>query len=240
MNKAQLDSLKELITFSKNIVFFGGAGVSTASGIPDFRGANGLYNGEHVVSPEEILSATFFKKNPEKFFEFYRNSMMYLDAKPNAAHVALAKLEEMGKLQAVITQNIDGLHQAAGSKNVLELHGSVHRNVCMSCGKEYDAEFIKNSTGVPRCSCGGIVKPDVTLYEELLNQTIFNKASRAAIEAEVLIVGGTSLSVYPACNIVNRYRGNNLVVINKGGTSADYCADILIDGDIAEVFKYCV
>ena len=237
MNKVQLDSLKELIAFSKNIVFFGGAGVSTASGIPDFRGANGLYNGKHVISPEEILSATFFKKNPEKFFEFYRNSMMYLDAKPNAAHIALSKLEEMGKLKAVITQNIDGLHQAAGSKNVFELHGSIHRNVCMSCGKEYRADFIKNSTGVPRCSCGDIVKPDVTLYEEMLNQAVFNKASLAAMEAEVLIVGGTSLSVYPAASFLRYFEGKHLVLINKSATPYDKNADLLIQAGLGEVFS---
>ena len=238
---AKIKELKEMINHSNNIVFFGGAGVSTESGIPDFRGANGLYNGNHKISPEEILSASFFRKNPEMFFDFYRNNMLYLDAKPNAAHVALAKLEEQGKLSAVITQNIDGLHQAAGSKNVLELHGSVHRNKCISCYKEYSVEYIKDSTGVPRCEkCGGIIKPCVTLYEEPLDDKVFNAASLAAIDADMLIVGGTSLSVYPACNIVKRYVGCRLVIINKNPTRYDTSADLLIADNIAAVLSECV
>ena len=219
-----IEQLRQWIEESGNIVFFGGAGVSTESGIPDFRSTDGLYHQQYDYPPETILSHTFYKSNPEEFWRFYRDKMLYLDAKPNAAHLKLAQLERAGKLRAVITQNIDGLHQKAGSRNVLELHGSVHRNYCERCGKFYTAEDILRTTGVPRCTCGGPIKPDVVLYEEGLDQRILERSLAAIRAAEVLIIGGTSLVVYPAAGLVRYYRGDKLVVINKtelSGTGAD-------------------
>ena len=219
-----IEQLRQWIADSGNIVFFGGAGVSTESGIPDFRSTDGLYSQQYDYPPETILSHSFYKSNPGEFWRFYRAKMLYLDAEPNPAHRKLAQLEADGKLQAVITQNIDGLHQKAGSRNVLELHGSVHRNYCERCGKSYTAEDILHTTGVPRCSCGGPIKPDVVLYEESLDQDTLERAVAAICQAEVLIIGGTSLAVYPAAGLVRYYRGNKLAVINKtelAGTGAD-------------------
>ena len=216
--------LKEWIDNSSNIVFFGGAGVSTESGIPDFRSTDGLYHQQYDYPPETILSHSFYEREPEEFYRFYRDKMLYLDAKPNAAHQKLAELEKAGKLRAVITQNIDGLHQLAGSRNVLELHGSVLRNHCQRCGAFYGVEAIRNSSGIPRCRCGGIIKPDVVLYEEGLDQDVIARAVAAIRQAEVLIIGGTSLSVYPAAGLVQYYRGSKLAVINKTalpGTGAE-------------------
>ena len=221
----------------KELYFFGGAGVSTESDIPDFRSADGLYRQKYKYSPEQIVSHSFFVQNPEGFYEFYKEKMMFLDAKPNAAHRKLAELEAAGKLTAVITQNIDGLHQAAGSKNVLELHGSVHRNYCRKCGKLYDAQYIKNSAGVPMCSCGGQIKPDVVLYEEGLDSSTMQAAIRAISQAEVLIIGGTSLAVYPAAGLIDYYRGNKLVLINKSATPLDSRANLVIQAPIGEVFS---
>ena len=231
-------TLKELIKSSDNIVFFGGAGVSTESGIPDFRSETGIYNTikRYKRSPEEILSHSFFVAHPDIFYDFYKSTMLYLDAKPNAAHLALAKLEEMGKLKAIITQNIDGLHQMAGSKKVLELHGSVYRNYCMKCHRFYDFAHMKASTGVPRCECGGIIKPDVVLYEEGLDNQTINEAVKAISEAQVLIIGGTSLAVYPAAGLIDYFRGEHLVVINKSPTPRDRYADLLIQEPIGQVF----
>ena len=219
-----IEQLKRWIADSGNIVFFGGAGVSTESGIPDFRSTDGLYSQQYDYPPETILSHSFYKSNPGEFWRFYRAKMLYLDAEPNPAHRKLAQLEADGKLRAVITQNIDGLHQKAGSRNVLELHGSVHRNYCERCGKSYTAEDILHTTGVPRCSCGGPIKPDVVLYEESLDQDTLERAVAAICQAEVLIIGGTSLAVYPAAGLVRYYLGNKLAVINKtelAGTGAD-------------------
>ena len=219
-----IEQLRQWIADSGNIVFFGGAGVSTESGIPDFRSTDGLYSQQYDYPPETILSHSFYKSNPGEFWRFYRAKMLYLDAEPNPAHRKLAQLEADGKLRAVITQNIDGLHQKAGSRNVLELHGSVHRNYCERCGKSYTAEDILHTTGVPRCSCGGPIKPDVVLYEESLDQDTLERAVAAICQAEVLIIGGTSLAVYPAAGLVRYYRGNKLAVINKtelAGTGAD-------------------
>lgn len=215
--------LKEWIDQSDNIVFFGGAGVSTESGIPDFRSVDGLYNQQYDYPPETILSHSFYMRDPQEFFRFYRNKMLYLDAQPNAAHKKLAEWEAAGKLKAVITQNIDGLHQKAGSQNVLELHGSVLRNYCTKCGAFHGVEDIVNSTGVPKCHCGGTIKPDVVLYEEGLNEDTLTRSVSAIRHADVLIIGGTSLTVYPAAGLVRYYRGNKLVVINKSdlGTGAD-------------------
>ena len=220
----EIEQLKQWIADSDNIAFFGGAGVSTESGIPDFRSTDGLYNQQYDYPPETILSHTFYKSNPEEFWRFYRDKMLCLDAQPNPAHIKLAQLEQDGKLRAVITQNIDGLHQKAGSRNVLELHGSVHRNYCERCGKFYTAEDILRTTGVPRCTCGGPIKPDVVLYEEGLDQDTLERSVAAIRHAEVLIIGGTSLVVYPAAGLVRYYRGERLVVINKTelpGTGAD-------------------
>ena len=220
----EIEQLRQWIADSDNIVFFGGAGVSTESGIPDFRSTDGLYNQQYDYPPETILSHTFYKSNPEEFWRFYRDKMLCLDAQPNPAHIKLAQLEQDGKLRAVITQNIDGLHQKAGSRNVLELHGSVHRNYCERCGKFYTAEDILRTTGVPRCTCGGPIKPDVVLYEEGLDQDTLERSVAAIRHAEVLIIGGTSLVVYPAAGLVRYYRGERLVVINKTelpGTGAD-------------------
>lgn len=235
-----LDTLKEWIDQSDNIVFFGGAGVSTESNIPDFRSTDGLYNQEYRYSPETILSHSFFLRSPQEFYRFYRNKMLYLEAKPNKAHFALAKLEQQGKLRAVITQNIDGLHQAAGSKEVLELHGSVLRNYCRRCGKFYDAKYIKETQGIPRCSCGGIIKPDVVLYEEGLDSGILRKSVEYITNADMLIVGGTSLVVYPAAGLLDYYHGKKLVLINKEATARDRMADLIVTGKIGEVLSQIV
>lgn len=231
------EKLKELVDGSNNIVFFGGAGVSTESGIPDFRSTDGLYHQQYDYPPETILSHSFFMRNPEEFYRFYKNKMLCLDAKPNMAHKKLAELEKAGKLKAVITQNIDGLHQAAGSKEVLELHGSVHRNYCMKCGKFYDAEYMLHAEGVPTCSCGGMIKPDVVLYEEGLDMTVMSKSIQAIRDADVLIIGGTSLIVYPAAGLIDYYRGNKLAVINMSVTSQDKNADLVIQEPIGKVFS---
>ena len=231
------EQLKQWIEASDNIVFFGGAGVSTESGIPDFRSVDGLYHQKYDYPPETILSHTFYMEKTEEFYKFYRDKMLALDAKPNAAHLKLAELEEKGKLKAVVTQNIDGLHQAAGSKNVLELHGSVHRNYCRKCGKLYDAHYIKESTGVPMCACGGQIKPDVVLYEEGLDSVTMQAAIHYISEAEILIIGGTSLAVYPAAGLIDFYRGNKLVLINKSATPMDGRADLVIQAPIGEVFS---
>ena len=233
----ETETLKQIVKESDNIVFFGGAGVSTESGIPDFRSVDGLYNQKYEYPPETILSHTFFMRQTEEFYRFYRDKMLELDAKPNAAHKKLAELEAAGKLKAVITQNIDGLHQAAGSKRVLELHGSVHRNYCMKCGKFHSVYEIKESTGIPRCECGGIIKPDVVLYEEGLDSSTMQAAIHAISQAEVLIIGGTSLAVYPAAGLIDYYRGNKLVLINKSATPLDSRADLVIQAPIGEVFS---
>lgn len=233
----QISELKRIVEANDNIVFFGGAGVSTESGIPDFRSVDGLYNQQYDYPPETILSHTFYRKNPQEFFRFYRNKMLFLDAQPNAAHKKLAQLEQHGKLKAVITQNIDGLHQAAGSKTVLELHGSVLRNYCESCRKFHDAAYILKSQDIPKCqACGGSVKPDVVLYEEGLDQKTINAAVRFIREAQVLIIGGTSLAVYPAAGLIDYFQGDKLVVINKAPTPRDSYADLLIQAPIGEVF----
>lgn len=233
-----INALCEVVKESNNIVFFGGAGVSTASGIPDFRSSDGLYSkklSEHF-SPEEAVSHSFFVRHPEEFFEFYKSSLIYPKAEPNGCHISLAKLEKAGKLKAVVTQNIDGLHQAAGSKNVFELHGSVKRNYCTKCGAFYDEKFILDSVGVPKCTkCGGAVKPDVVLYEEGLDENIINGAVKAIANADTLIIGGTSLAVYPAAGLINYFRGETVILINKSKTSADSEADIVINEDIATV-----
>ena len=226
--------LEKLIAKSNRIVFFGGAGVSTESGIPDFRSVDGLYNQKYDYPPETILSHTFFMQKPEEFYKFYREKMIVKGVKPNAAHKRLTKLEEEGKLTAIITQNIDGLHSAAGSQNVLELHGSVLRNYCMKCGKFYPLEAIENSQGIPRCTCGGTIKPDVVLYEEGLNQKTLENAVQALREADLLIVGGTSLTVYPAAGLIQYYGGKELVVINKTPTPADQMATLVLNMPIGE------
>lgn len=229
------EQLKQWICGSENIVFFGGAGVSTESGIPDFRSVDGLYNQQYKYPPETIISHSFYLRNPEEFYRFYKDRMIFQDAKPNRAHMALSRLEEMGKLKAVITQNIDGLHQAAGSREVLELHGSVHRNYCTRCQKFYGLKEIMEMEGVPRCSCGGTIKPDVVLYEEGLDQHTMNRAVQYIRHADMLIIGGTSLVVYPAAGLVNYYSGNKLVLINKSVTPLDSQADLVISGAIGEV-----
>lgn len=233
----QIIKLQETIDRYDNIVFFGGAGVSTESGIPDFRSQDGLYHQKYDYPPETILSHTFFMRRPEEFYKFYRDKMLCDTAKPNAAHMKLAELEKCGKLKAVITQNIDNLHQMAGSRKVLELHGSVYRNYCMKCGKFYDFSYIKNSTGVPRCECGGMVKPDVVLYEEGLDNQTLTDSVRAISQAQVLIIGGTSLAVYPAASLIDYFRGDCLVVINKAPTPRDRNADLLIKDPIGQVFS---
>ena len=229
--------LQELIDQHDRIVFFGGAGVSTESGIPDFRSVDGLYNQKYEYPPETILSHTFFMRQTEEFYRFYRDKMLELDAKPNAAHKKLAELEAAGKLKAVITQNIDGLHQAAGSKRVLELHGSVHRNYCMKCGKFHSVYEIKESTGIPRCECGGIIKPDVVLYEEGLDNQTMEDAVSFIRQADVLIIGGTSLAVYPAAGLIDYYKGDKLILVNKSATPMDGRADLLVQGAIGEIFS---
>ena len=227
--------LKDWINESDNIVFFGGAGVSTESGIPDFRSVDGLYNQKYKYPPERIISHSFYIQNPEEFYRFYKDRMLFPDAKPNAAHKALAKLEQEGKLKAVITQNIDGLHQMAGSKEVLELHGSVHRNYCTHCGQFYDLDYVRNSEGVPTCSCGGRIKPDVVLYEEGLDDRTIRKSIDYIRNADMLIIGGTSLVVYPAAGLIDYYRGSKLVLINKSVTSRDSQADLVISDSIGKV-----
>lgn len=233
----QIEEFQKIIDESRNIVFFGGAGVSTESGIPDFRSSDGIYKQNYRYPPEQVISHTFFVRNTEIFYEFYKEKMMFLDAKPNKAHEKLAELEASGKLSAVITQNIDGLHQAAGSRNVLELHGSIHRNYCQNCGTFYDASYVKNYRGIPKCSCGGIIKPDVVLYEEQLDQEIISKSVREISEADTLIIGGTSLVVYPAAGFVDYFRGKHLVLINKGETSRDREAGLCIHSAIGEVMS---
>lgn len=236
-SQKKVEQLKQMVADSNNIVFFGGAGVSTESGIPDFRSVDGLYNQKYKYPPEVMVSHSFFRQHTEEFFEFYKNKMIALDAKPNAAHKKLAQLEQDGKVKAVITQNIDGLHYAAGSKEVLELHGSVHRNYCEQCGKFYPVEYIVESKGVPRCECGGIVKPDVVLYEEGLDYETMQKAVQYIRDAEVLIIGGTSLAVYPAAGFIDYFRGRHLVVINMDRTAKDVHAELLIQERIGEVFE---
>lgn len=230
----KMKHLQEIIGGSVNIVFFGGAGVSTESGLPDFRSADGLYNKRYKYPPETILGHRFFVEHTEEFYKFYRDKIFCLEAKPNKAHKKLAELERAGKLKAVVTQNIDGLHQMAGSKNVLELHGSVHRNYCMQCGKLYAALFVRQSKGVPRCECGGVVKPDVVLYEEPLGEEVLQSAVRYICQADVLIVGGTSLAVYPAAGLIDCYCGNKLVLINRSPTPYDARANFIINGSIGE------
>lgn len=229
--------LQQIINESNNIVFFGGAGVSTESGIPDFRSVDGLYNQKYDYPPEEILSHTFFNAHIEYFYDFYRDKMLVLDTEPNAAHLKLAELEQAGKLTAVVTQNIDGLHQKAGCKNVFELHGSVHRNYCTSCHKFYNAEYIKNSKGVPRCNCGGIIKPDVVLYEEGLDDNTVSGAINAIKNADCLIVAGTSLNVYPAAGFIRYFCGKYFVLINRDPTPADSMADLVIHDKVGKVLS---
>lgn len=231
----KLETLRQWIAESHNIVFFGGAGVSTESGIPDFRSVDGLYNQQYAYPPETIISHSFYVRYPEEFYRFYKDRMLFADAKPNAAHRALAKLEADGRLKAVITQNIDGLHQMAGSREVLELHGSVHRNYCTRCGKFYSLDDVIRSEGVPRCDCGGTVKPDVVLYEEGLDSNTLEKSVRYIRQADMLIIGGTSLVVYPAAGLIDYYRGSRLVLINKDATARDSQADLVINGRIGEV-----
>ncbi len=234
MNEAIME-LKKLVDGSDNIVFFGGAGVSTESGIKDFRSVDGLYRQKFKYPPETMLSHTFFETHTEEFYDFYRSKMLALDAQPNAAHRKLAQWEREGKLKAVITQNIDGLHQKAGSREVLELHGSVLRNYCRRCGKFYGVEAVAASTGIPRCACGGIIKPDVVLYEESLDEGVMEKALQYIANADMLIIGGTSLVVYPAAGLVRYYRGSKLVVINKDATGLDADAALCISAPIGEV-----
>ena len=235
MYQEEVRKLQEIIDDSRRIVFFGGAGVSTESGIPDFRSAEGIYHQHYKYAPEQVVSHSFFKAHPDVFYEFYKEKMMCLEAEPNAAHRKLAQLEEAGRLTAVITQNIDGLHQKAGSKEVLELHGSVLRNHCTRCGKFYGLDAILNSTGVPKCTCGGTIKPDVVLYEEGLDSETIEKSVNYIANADVLIIGGTSLTVYPAAGLIDYYRGHKLILINKSVTPMDSRADLVISGPIGEV-----
>ena len=236
----EVEKLKHYISNSNNIIFFGGAGVSTESGIPDFRSKDGLYNIQYKYPPETMLSHSFFISQTSEFYRFYRNKMIYRNAKPNPAHTALAKLEQEGKLKAVITQNVDGLHQKAGSKNVLELHGSVHRNFCMDCKKPYTLEAVLEAEGIPLCSCGGVIKPDVVLYEESLDEAMLVKVSKLVLDADMLIVGGTSLMVYPAASFINYYKGDKLVLINMSETPYDYKANLVIRRSIGEVLAACL
>ena len=240
MRNSEIETLKTWIAASDNIVFFGGAGVSTESGIPDFRSTDGLYHQKFEYPPETILSHTFFYQHTEYFYRFYREKMLPLEAEPNAAHRALAALERAGKLRAIVTQNIDGLHQKAGSKNVYELHGSIWRNYCTKCGKAYSAEFIRDSGGVPHCACGGLIKPDVVLYEEGLDEKTIKGAVRAIAEADVLIVGGTSLTVYPAAGLIRYYGGDRLVLINRDETPYDGYANLIFREPIGQVLGRCV
>lgn len=236
-SREKIEQLKQIVEESDNIVFFGGAGVSTESGIPDFRSVDGLYNQKYKYPPEVMVSHSFYRSHTLDFFEFYKSKMIALDAKPNVAHLKLAQLEKVGKVRAVITQNIDGLHQAAGSKEVLELHGSVHRNYCERCRKFYPVEYVVESDDVPVCECGGIVKPDVVLYEEGLDYETMQKTKQYIREAEVLIIGGTSLAVYPAAGFVDYFRGKHLVVINMDDTAKSVQADLSIHERIGEVFE---
>jgi len=236
----EIKKLKKTLRNSDNIVFFGGAGVSTESGIPDFRSADGLYNETYKHPPETILSHSFFLEHTEEFYHFYRNKMLYPNAKPNKAHIALAKLEKLGKLKAVITQNVDGLHTMAGNANVLELHGSALRNICMACKKNYPVDKIIQAEGIPLCSCSGIIKPDVVLYEEGLDASVMIKATNAIYDADVLIVGGTSLNVYPAAGMITNYCGNKLVLINKSKTQYDSRANMIIRKSIGETLAEAI
>lgn len=231
------EKLEQMIAESRRIVFFGGAGVSTESGIPDFRSVDGLYRMQYDEPPETILSHSYFMRQPERFFRFYRDKMLCLTARPNAAHVRLAELEREGRLAAVITQNIDGLHQSAGSREVLELHGSVHHNFCMACGRQYDAAFVQSSMGIPRCACGGIVKPDVVLYEEPLNGEVLEAAVTQLRRADLLIVGGTSLAVWPAASLVDYFTGEHIVLINREPTRLLGRASLVITADIGETLR---
>lgn len=234
---SEIEKLKNALEECNYVVFFGGAGVSTESGIPDFRSVDGLYNQKYKYPPETIVSHTFFERRTEEFYDFYKNKMIFKDAEPNMAHIKLAQLEESGKLKAVVTQNIDGLHQKAGSREVLELHGSVLRNYCKKCGKFFDVDYIINAKGVPYCdSCGGLVKPDVVLYEEGLDQNIIERTINHISKADMLIVGGTSLAVYPAAGLIDYFRGKYLVVVNMSATSKDVNADIYIKDKIGKVF----
>ena len=233
----QLKTLKQWIEDSENIVFFGGAGVSTESGIPDFRSVDGLYSQKYEYSPETIISRDFMENKPEYFFRFYKEKMMPIGFSPNVTHIFLAKLEEKGKLNAVITQNIDGLHQQAGSRTVYELHGSIARNYCTTCRKKYSADYVKESIGIPRCSCGGMIRPDVVLYGERLDDDTFEAAAEAIENADMLIVGGTSLTVYPAAGLIRYYGGNRLVLINRDSTPYDSMADLVIHDSLGNVFS---
>lgn len=235
MYEKETQQLQKIVDESQNIVFFGGAGVSTESNIPDFRSADGIYHQQYRYSPEEVVSHSFFMENTEAFYDFYKEKMMILDAKPNPAHLKLAEMEQAGKLKAVITQNIDGLHQAAGSKKVYELHGSIHRNYCMKCRRFYDAQYVKKSEGIPRCECGGIMKPDVVLYEEGLDSGIIQGAVEAIAQADTLIIGGTSLVVYPAAGFIDYFRGRHLIVINKSETARAVRAELSISAPIGQI-----
>ncbi len=237
MYEEEAARLQGIIDDSQRIVFFGGAGVSTESGIPDFRSADGIYRQKYQYSPEQIVSHSFFVRDTEAFYEFYKSKMMFLEAKPNPAHIKLAQLESAGKLTAVITQNIDGLHQAAGSQEVYEIHGSIHRNYCQKCGKFYDVAYVKNSEGVPRCQCGGVIKPDVVLYEESLDSSLIEKSIRAISQADTLIIGGTSLVVYPAAGFIDYFHGKHLVVINKSATAREVGAELTIAAPIGAVME---
>lgn len=237
MFEEKTEQLRNMIDLSENIVFFGGAGVSTESGIPDFRSDDGLYSKQFKYPPEYMLTRRFYDTHTEEFYDFYRNKILYPNARPNAAHKKLKQLEEAGKLKAVVTQNIDGLHQAAGSKQVLELHGSVHRNFCVRCGRPYPPAYIQEAQGVPLCACGGVVKPGVVLYEEVLDQKTMDEAQRFIRDADMLIVGGTSLVVYPAAGLIRHYKGSKLVLINKGGTAYDNEARLVIGAPIGETLS---
>lgn len=233
----KIERLQKIIDMHRKIVFFGGAGVSTESGIPDFRSKDGLYNQKYDYPPETILSHTFFMRKPEEFYRFYQDKMLCDTAKPNTAHLKLAKMEQAGKLSAIVTQNIDNLHQMAGSKKVLELHGSVYRNYCMKCGKFYDFSYMKNSKAVPKCTCGGIIKPDVVLYEEGLDDDTLQESVRVISQADVLIIGGTSLAVYPAAGLIDYFQGEHLILINKSATPRDRYASLVINEPIGQVFS---
>ncbi len=237
MYEKEVEELQKIIDDSSRIVFFGGAGVSTESGIPDFRSADGIYHQQYKYSPEQVVSHSFFMQHTEVFYDFYKEKMMILDAKPNPAHYKLAELEKAGRLTAVVTQNIDGLHQAAGSRTVYELHGSIHRNYCMDCGRFYDAQYVKQSSGIPRCECGGIIKPDVVLYEEGLDPKTIQGAVEAIASADTLIIGGTSLVVYPAAGFIDYFSGKHLVVINKSETAKTVRAELSIAAPIGEIFS---
>ena len=235
MYEEEVRKLQEIIDDSERIVFFGGAGVSTESGIPDFRSADGIYHQHYKYAPEQVVSHSFFKAHPDVFYDFYKEKMMCLDAEPNPAHRKLAQLEEAGRLTAVITQNIDRLHQKAGSRKVYELHGSIHRNYCQKCGRFYDAAYVKAAPGIPRCECGGVIKPDVVLYEESLDAVTIQRSIQAISEADTLIIGGTSLVVYPAASFIDYFHGRHLVVINKSATAREVGAELTISAPIGEI-----